>query len=359
MQMVLGKTLWLIGAAVFGTAVANAGNITFTCAANIDTTQAGTCGYLNSTVANAYNSTFTDATANIYIQYGSAGLAQTNTYLNAVPYADYLAALQANPNKDALQVSSLASLTNATTPYGSGNVGITVALAQALGIGADALNGGLTGIKANGTSCNYGTANCYNAVITLTNASDTWYYDNVGGSPTGLYDIYSAVEHETDEVLGTSSCISTGSSTGKLTDPCDFFGGTGTPSAVDLYRYNSAGSLAVNANYIGTTGATAGAYFSWNGGTSNGANGFVYNTQKNGNDYADFLANCPAGPLSIQDAQGCPGQEAGQTILNDGGAEINILNAVGYDLAAPEPGTMLMFGVGLTAIGLLKRRRRV
>ena len=79
---------------------------------------------------------------------------------------------------------------------------------------------------------------------------------------------------------------------------------------------------------IGLTAAPA-AYFSYDGGMSDGANDFLYDTTANGNDYADFLANCPAGPLGIQDAQGCPGNEAGRRILNDGGAELNILNAVG------------------------------
>ena len=128
---------------------------------------------------------------------------------------------------------------------------------------------------------------------------------------------------------------------GLLSDPCDVFGGTGNPSAVDLFRYNSPGSLALNSSYIGLANAASGAYFSYDGGATNGANGFVYNVTANGNDYADFLASCPGGPLSIQDAQGCPGNEAGQTILNDGGAEVNILNAIGYNLisstATPEP----------------------
>jgi hypothetical protein len=354
------KSLYLAIAVLSGTTLASAGSITYTCDTGL--TNDGTCAILNGAVAAAYDNTFTDTNASIYIQYGSAGLASTLSYTNLVPYADYLAALQANPNKDALQVLSLASLTNDTTPYGSGDVGITIALAQALGIAGDVLNGGLLGTTATGDSCTTpGSSGCYNAVITVTNAPNTWYYDNQGGSQADLYDIYGAIEHETDEVLGTSSCIGTQSTTGKLTDGCDFLGGNGTPSTVDLYRYNSAGSLAVNSNYVGTTGAPAGAYFSYNGGTSNGANGFVYNTQPNGDDYSDFLANCPGGPLSIQDAEGCPGNEAGQTILNDGGAEINILNAVGYDLAptsTPEPATMALFGVGLAAVGLFKRRRR-
>lgn len=356
------KSLLLAGGLLFGGCLANAGVISYTCAPSV---AAATCDYLNTTVANAYGNTFTDASASIYIQYGTTGLASTNSYLNAVPYADYVAALVANTDKDALQVASLASLgANANSQYGAGNVGITIALADALGIAGDALNGGLAGTTAAGAACNPGTTGCYNAVITVTNDPGTpLYYDNIGGpEPADAYDFYATVEHETDEVLGTSSCISTQSNSGLLTDPCDFFGGTGTPSAVDLYRYNSAGSLAVNNAYIGLGSGPDGAYFSYNGGATNGANGFVYNTLANGNDYADFVNNCPAGPLSVQDAEGCPGVDAGLSILNDGGGEINILNAVGYDIAAttatPEPGTLVLFGAGLASLGAFRRFRR-
>ena len=106
---------------------------------------------------------------------------------------------------------------------------------------------------------------------------------------------------------------------------------------------------------------TTGAYFSYNGGSTNGANGFVYNTLSNGNDYADFVNNCPGGPLSVQDAEGCPGADAGLSILNDGGAEVNILNAVGYDLPVsetPEPCSMVLLASGLGAMAAFKRRRK-
>ncbi|MGA7521234.1 MAG: choice-of-anchor D domain-containing protein, partial [Acidobacteriaceae bacterium] len=142
------------------------------------------------------------------------------------------------------------------------------------------------------------------------------------------------VEHETDEVLGTGSCISTQSS--PLSDVCDSAAGAsaghGTPSAVDLYRYSAAGSLILDSSLSTATGA----YFSYNGGSTDGAVGSeadpkYYNTLDNGADYADFALVSPCGPNeSIQDAYGCPGADGGLTILNDGGAEVNILNAIGY-----------------------------
>lgn len=348
------KILGLVCGVILGTSLASASDLNYVCDPSIATS---TCNYLNGVIAGEYDNTFTNVNASIYIQYGSTSLASTETYLNAVSYANYAAALAAN-SSDALQASAVASLANDTTPYGGGNVGITVALANALGLAGDALNGGLTGITSGGGACAAGSGGCYNALVTITNNGGTpLYYDNIGGpEPSNAYDFYAAVEHETDEVLGTSSCVSTGG--GALSDGCDFFGGTGTPSAVDLFRYNSAGLLAVNSSYLGSGGAPAGAYFSYDGGATNGANGFVYNTSANGTDYADFLNNCPAGPLSVQDARGCPGNDVGLSILNDGGAELNILNAVGYDLATPEPGTLILFVTGLVILGSYRRFRR-
>lgn len=349
--MNLKNTLKLAAALVLASAIpAFAGDIAYVCDPSV---AVATCNYLNTVVANQYATTFTNASADIYIQYGTTGLASTTAYPNDETYTAYVAALTANSNMSAVQTSALAALnTYALTPYGSGNVELSAALATNLGFT------GLTGIEADGsTSCLIGASGCYDAVVTVTNDPGTpLYYDNLGGSEASdEYDFYATVEHETDEVLGTSSCISTQAAS--LSDGCDGYG-AGTPSAVDLFRYSSAGNLVLDSSLS----TTAGAYFSYNGGVTNGANGFLYNTLSNGDDYGDFVNACPAGPFSIQDAEGCPGNDAGQNILNDGGAEINLLNAVGYDLpltsTTPEPGTIVLLASGIGALLELKRRRR-
>jgi hypothetical protein len=349
----LKNTLGVLVGLGIGAALASAGTIDYTCAADI---AGATCDYLNTNVAGAYSSTFSNVNASIYIQYGTTGLAATSSVSNDVPYSAYLAALTANTGMDALQASALASLdSNAGGPYGSGNVAITDALADALGLGGVAI-GGLFGVTTTGAVCSFPSAGCFNAVVTVTNDPGTpLYYDNLGGpEPSDAYDFYGVVEHETDEVLGTASCIAT--TAASLSDGCSY---PNEPSAVDLFRYSAPGTLVLDSSLS----TTPGAYFSYDGGATNGANGFVYNTLDNGEDYADFLSTCPGGPFSIQDAEGCPGTDAGQTILNDGGAEINILNAEGFDLnpqvvsSTPEPGTIALFGLGLGMLAIYRRRR--
>jgi hypothetical protein len=301
--------------------------IVFTCNPNV---AVATCKYLNSTVAANLNGTFTNANANIYVQYGSTGLGSTTQYFNFVTYDQYVAALNANANKSAIQQSALSALsTYDAGPYGVSNVMVTSALGTNLGFT------GMLGIMTNSDPCVPGTPLCYNALVTVTNdANIQLYYDNLGGNePIDAYDFYEVVAHESNEVLGTVSCIST---SGEISDSC----GGGTPSAVDLYRYLGGGELVLDS----TLSAAPGAYFSYDGGSTNGANGRggapkFYNAVADGNDYADFISSDPdcGTNEAVQDAVACPGASKGISILNDGGGEIHILNAVGYDTPAVAP----------------------
>jgi uncharacterized protein (TIGR03437 family) len=304
---------------VLGSALPAFAGLTYTCDPTIDAKVAGTCAYLNGTIAALYTNTFSNVNANIYIQYGKTGLGQSTTgFDNQVTYTAYLAALTANAQAsgNTVQVAAVKALNSLDTAlYGTGMVDIPSALGTALGFT------GLFGTSADGTTaCNTpGSASCYNGIITITNDPGTVLYYRSGGSePRNAYDFYSTAQHETDEILGTASCIETGRPA--LADSCP---GTNTPAAVDLYRYQSAG------NPVLITGAAPGAYFSYNGGQTNGANGNLYNTLANGDDYGDFVSTCQSAP-SVQDAEACAGHDGSVDITNDGGAEINILNAVGY-----------------------------
>jgi len=310
---------------VLGSAIPAFAGIAYTCDPNIDLAHAGTCAYLNSTIAALYNTTFTNANASIYIQYGPTDLGASNTSLTVLSYRQYLNALTASAQTsgNTVQIAAVKALNSLdTTLHGTDSVVVPSALAAALGIANP-----LFGLVADGTGfCSApGTEGCYHGIITITNEAGVLYYRS-GVEGRNQYDFYSTVEHETDEVLGTASCIDTTNPSG-LTDGCP---GTDTPSAVDLFRYQSTG----NPVLIGTTPS---AYFSYDGGVTNGAGTKmkVYNTLDDSLDYADFTSSFPCqAAQSVQDAQGCPGQDHGLDITNDGGAEINILNAVGYMLNA-------------------------
>jgi hypothetical protein len=301
------------------------GNITYVCAPNVDTTAPGTCNYLNTTIAGIYAARFTNANASIYIQFGITGLGgSTSGFLNLISYSTYRAALASDSSGDLVDVAALASLPGSEPAiFGGGSIEVTSALGVALGLS------GMTGTTAGGSSCSIPSAGCYNGIITVTtpanlsaNSGGTqflYFRQNGGTQPSDAYDYYSVVEHETDEVLGTASCISTTSPMMVLTDGCT---GANNASAVDLFRYQSPSTRVVQST-------TPGAYFSYDGGNTNVA---VYNTLANGNDYADWVTNCQY----IQDAVGCLGQN-GLDISNDGGVEIAVLDAVGYNATPVAP----------------------
>jgi hypothetical protein len=347
-KALLRKTLLLAVGMAMGATLASAGTIDYTCAANVDTTQAGTCSYLNSTIAGLYDSTFTNASASVYIQMGTTGLGQSAQALESVLYNTYVSALTGEGGTGVVRADAIASLPD-TEPalYGGGSINLTSALSEALGLAA-------FGVTPSLSLCSTpGSAGCYSGIITVTTPANLsaetggtqlLYWNQTGGAqPAHAYDFYSVVQHETDEILGTPSCIRTGSAT--LVDVCNFGSGA---SAVDLFRYQSPGTRVFEST-------RPGAYFSYDGGVTNGADGADYNTLANG-DYADFTTNCQ----HVQDATGCLGSDL--NITADGGSEINILDAVGYNLATatptPEPPNMVLFVTGLLGIGLVLPKRR-
>lgn len=322
--------------------LSSAAGISYTCDPSIGTAE---CTTLNTTIAAQYSSTFSDANASIYITFGNTGLGSSSQYLNFVSYSAYLSALTANSSGDAVDTAALANLP-AIEPgiYSGGSIDVTTALESALGLGTGA---GATSTL--GFCSNPGSSGCYDGVITLATPAivagygESYYY-GTGSQPGNAYNINTVVEHETDEILGTASCISTTGAT--LADGC---GGTAA-AAVDLFRYQAPGTRVFEST-------TPGAYFSYNGGVTNGANGAIYNTLSNGNDYADFIQNCQ----HVQDADGCLGST--QYITTDGNAEVNILDAVGYNLneqppsETPEPSTLILLSSGFLGLALLVRRQ--
>jgi hypothetical protein len=360
------STKWLKFALGATLALPAYGGLTYTCDPTINAdSYAGLCNYLNTNIASLYNSTFTNANATIYISFNSAaGLGESTTgYFNFVSYNTYQNLLQTE------STDSAKNFVPVTDPYGSGEVNLTSALANALGY-----TGTITGTEFDATDAASGFAGsacfnpgngavltaspsaCYNGIITLdtpaalaSTYNQGYTYRGLGGSTTGatggLYDIFSVIEHETDEILGTSSCYNTDN----MTSVADGCGGSNI-AAVDNFRYSGPGTRSLNA-------LNTAAYFSADGGVTDYENN-QYDDTADGSDWADFRNTC----MFVQDGFGCPNGTAFDiTTDNNGfggaGPEVAILNAVGFDLqSTPEPGTLGLLGASLVALAIVRKR---
>jgi hypothetical protein len=358
-----------VGAALIVCVPAHA-SITYTCDASI--TALVSCSTLNTTLNAIYGAAFTDASANIYIAVNTnshVSLGESETARGAVSYANYEAGLVSfDPSDPGLAAGGSLPGTN---PYGTGLVVVTNALAYALhfatpsevdGVTYDAAdNSGniISNAATNPTlglvSCGPGVSsstqtspdtNCYDAFILVNGtASDLWFRS--GSQTSGQFDFYSVVEHETDEVLGTASCLQNGTGDNDCVSPLAQPGANPNVSAADLFRYVCGSSTR---SFIDTGSAC----FSLNNGTTDLK---TYNNTTNGEDFGDWSSSC----ANVQDASACADGATGfagdqHNIASN--AEIALLNGVGFSLqnATPEPSTFALVGTALLGAGFLRRR---
>lgn len=277
---------------------------------------------------NFYTSNIT-STFDVTIAFGgqAGGGASTSSFSDSVTYSAYYNALVSNSSGNGTDTTAIASLggASATNPVtGSSNVSVKPTLEAALGIGSQ--------ISAPFSGCDNLTANaCILVGTDVLNAS---------GAPMGS--LMGTVEHEIDEVLGTSSALSGGGGT----LPTD-------PSAADLFRYSASGirSFAYNSSTAAPCTGSPTAYLSINAGTTNLNQ---YNNCNNGGDYGDWIYT---DGLQVQDAFG-PDNVASSLHLNS--PEVTLLDAVGYNFvttsAVPEPSSFLLLPMGLAAILAVRRR---
>lgn len=340
-----GHGLAFIALAAFGASVPAYGTVSYVCGTGVSTTA---CDALT-TVAGIFNSTFTNATASIYVSFGTiSAVAESTQFINDVTFSQYQTALAADET-DANDVTAVASLGGGTTnPVVAGDgVGLTSALATALGLTTQA---GSVGITTGDGSCTLGSGGCYNGLITVSN-SLSFFYRNGGSITGGQYDFLTALEHETDEMLGTASCIGNTNSLPTASDCNNGLGPTPGVSPADLFRY--VGSSTTR-SFLGASSdqsdGTSTACFSINGGATDIA---CYNNTDNGADYGDW----DSASGRVQNAFGSPGV-SGVDITNDGGSELAVLDAVGYNLQSttPEPGTLGLFGASIVTLAFLRRR---
>jgi hypothetical protein len=343
--------------ALIGAAMPALSNIQYTCdptsfatyaPANICTSPTGLNG---SALSGVYSSLFSNVNASIYISFGGNAPGQSNTPFTPVPYTDYYNALFTHTDDH----TALASLGVTGDPLGSqsdGNVDVTAALANALGLSGPASTAGL---DKNGNPCvlSVGNTSCYNGVIMIGPPSATgfpWDFPTSPSDPPGTgIDFYLVAEHETDEVLGTVSCIA-----GENINGCQTNTAVTDASPADLFRYSAAGTR----SFLNAADGSTSAYFSINGGVTDIAD---YNNSPTGGDYGDWLS---LSPYMVQDAQ--VSQGVNLDISTDVGVnanhypqpEVAVLDAIGFNRATttPEPGTLGLLGGSVTLLFLLRKR---
>jgi hypothetical protein len=352
--------------AMIGGSLPVLGSIQYTCDPDFSTyAPAGICtsptGLNGSSVSGVYSSIFSNVNANIYITFGGTNAyGQSTAPFTPVSYLNYYNALTTHTDDPV----ALASLGGNTDPLGSlsnGNIDVSPALANALGLTDPSDNGATTnGVMSDGvTPCTLGPSNpnCYNGVINMGEPGVTgtpWYFPLALNDPPGTgIDFYLVVEHETDEILGTISCIAgddidgcqpATQSTAQMTDA----------SPADLFRYAAPGVR----TFLNASDGTTSAYFSIDGGLTDIAD---YNNSPTGGDYGDWLSIYP---YMVQDAQVSP--EVNLDISTDVGVnsnhyprpEVAVLDAVGFNLnsSAPEPGTLGLLGGSLVLLALVRAR---
>ena len=294
---------------------------------------------------------------------GAGILASTGSTRTAYSYTNFAAALNADKTSasDQLAVSSLPTgssfgmLINRTSdnPNGSGSatvyldnngsannstVRITNANAKALG---------LTPTLATAGSC----ASACDASIVFANAF-TWDYDPSNGISAGAYDFVGIATHEIGHALGFISGVDIlDTNSPNPTTPGPFSSDAFTyVSSLDLFRYSAASTLS---GVIDWTANTTAKYFSLNKGVTAGAGFSTGRTFGDGQQASHWKDNLGLGILDPTAAQG----ELLAITAND----IQAFDVIGWNLATavPEPGTYALFGLGLAAIGLRRRRAAV
>jgi hypothetical protein len=323
------RTLQAVGVI---TALAGAIGITTPAAANPNITALfPTTGFSaadEAAIQNALNFYQTNMTStfSVTVAFGTqtAGGGASTSLLSSDPYNAYFNALVANSSGNATDTAAIASLgggAHTTNPVtGSGQIQMNTTLAALLGIDTQA------------TSTFSGCGSLLaSACITLGNS-----LLNASGAP--LAGLFGTVEHEFDEVLGTSSALPNGGGT----VPTD-------PSAADLFRYTAPGvrSFALNTSTTVPCTGSPTAYLSVDGGVTNLD---PYNNCNNGGDYGDWNF---ADGAQVQDAFG---PDDVPSSLNLSSPEVKLLDAVGFNFGStqttvPEPSSLALFAVGIFAFG--------
>jgi len=196
---------------------------------------------------------------------------------------------------------------------------------------------------------NYGLATPAFVIDASININSDQPFDFTRPVPSNQYDAIGGLEHELDEVLGGGG---PGSTLNEIlnnctTNPTNFFCGRFGPT--DLYRYSAPGIPSF------TTSGTATSYLSIDGGVTN----VVDFNQNSRGDYGDFAPPGAGAGQLIQNAFNGTGEDEAYTISSP---EFLMEEAIGWastaQVAAPEPGTLVLFGTSLLSLAALRRWRK-
>lgn len=349
----LGRAAWLASAIVLMATQAHALVIDAYFTGTLSSSTGATQSQIETTIQNAAN-----AVASLYSNPGTVNilfatqsmtsLGESETAQYTLSYSAYTSALAA----DAAAHPGNTTLAAAVAHLSSGNSDSIIAATPAL----------LTvGLGLSGYGPNIGI---YDGIILLSSSQPLDYTNR---NPTnGMYDAMRVIEHEIDEVLGGGGQGSTLNAVADCgldnADSCNpqTNGNANTSydmGPLDLYRY-ACGSTTPSF----TSSSDANACLSVDG----GATDIVQFNQNSDGDYGDFAnessgcagcefpttSNCPD---YVQDAFSCPDQAANETTSSP---EYQMMEAIGYDPAVPEPASAALLSVGIGGIAVLAGRRR-
>jgi hypothetical protein len=342
-------------------------NATFDSTITSDPNAASIEGAINTAIQEFENLYSNPITVSIYFQEGG-DLGESNTVVYDIPYTEFYNAYVA---KDANPAAVAGLNANGGDPHTNGFVnpvggvnGIEIKPANAAALGISLPAGCYVTATGSGNVPNEcsttGSGTTVDGIVSL----QTSITDPPNSPQSNYYDLVSTAEHEIDEILGlgsalencdpgqpgnTAACSSSATLDGANDTPfgIDGDGGIGTPE--DLFRWSAAtgGTRTLSTNCANPTSA----YFAYGPNTGEIAQ---FNNACNGGDFGDWQSSpLPDGVNpQVQDAFTSPGETPAY-----GQSEIDAMTAIGYTLATPEPGTIVLFGVGFAMLAAYRRRQ--
>ena len=298
-----------------------------------------------------------NVTVNITIGTGtlsSGVIAQTGSTQNDYSYSAVRAAMTSDSKSanDAIAVANLQGGTNfsllinhtANNPNGSNS-----AVAYVDNTGANTNDIYMTNANAKALGLIAGNQAGEDAKMTFSNTLP-FDFDPTNGITPGTLDFVGVVTHEIGHALGFISGV----------DYLDFFGsqpnGGGfndddytVVNTLDLFRYSAASKAKNSLDFTAGTGAK---YFSLDGGTTVGPGFSTGSSLGDGRQASHWKDNLGLGIMDPTFSFG----ELGVISAND----IMAFDVIGWDLTSPpvpEPSTYAMLGLGLAAIGFMRRRK--